>query len=986
MRFLAVLPCVCLAAALYAPPCSAQTHYWSHRFGDASTYQWTGGIAADASGNVVHTGGFSSTLDFGGGLRTSAGGHDYYIAKFDRHGAWLWDRQFGDAGDQYELFGTVDASGNILVVGDFSGSVDFGGGALTSAGPYDICVAKLDPNGNHIWSRRYGDANDQRPRAIAVDEAGNVAITGHFSGSVDFGGGALTSAGADDIFVAEFDTNGSHMWSHGFGDASPQVAESVAFDAAGNVLLGGYFYGTVDFGGGPLISAGDRDVFVAKFAPNGTLSWSQRFGDAASQTARGVGADDMNNVLLTGGYIGTVNFGGGALTAEADDMFLAKFGATGNHLWSNRFGDGSAIQTGTRVTADGEGNVYATGYFRGSVNFGGGWLPNTGGYEDMFLAKFGSAGNHLWSRGYGDNVGQVQSWALAVDDAGDALAAGQFTWTVNFGGGQLSSAGGWDIFHVKFSVASALDITTAAPDSIGPNQAGSLDLDVRDAQGVRLGGRAADLQLTSTSGFVCSFDPPVENPDKSYTVGYTTCSQAGLDNIVATYAGVVPPISDSHPLLVTHYPDAVVVDVDPPRRVRAGQSIPVRVSILNRSGARVPDERTALVLQSLTGLGSVTSLSPQSDSSYTAEYQAGPVASFERLEAFDADAATIQRDSVTIEVTTRPVVLSVLDIGNDQGRQVRVTWERDLHDAEASGTPITEYVVWRRIDPLAKAGAQVLPLQEMERILAQPESGGDGRLLLGLASALWEPVGPRVPGMMWPEYASVVPTLADSTIASGMHYSVFCVSAHTQSPQVFYVSDPDSGWSIDNLAPAAPANLVYTEPGWLSWDEAPEADFDYFSVYASWKPALDETAELLGATTATSMDIRTELHAYYFVTATDFSGNEGPPAHLDEPVGSEVMEIPSIFALSAGRPNPFRSSVRLEFSLPHAASVRLEVYDVAGRRVRTLVDAARPAGRHRISWHGVDDRGEVLPAGVYFCRLEADDHRTMRKLVLLSTR
>lgn len=124
--------------------------------------------------------------------------------------------------------------------------------------------------GDHLWSKRFGGPNDQFAGSVAVDGTGNVLLTGAFAGTVDFGGGPLTSAGAYDIFVAKFDSAGNHLWSKRFGDASAQYGQSVAVDPAGNALLTGYFAGTADFGGGPLTSGGANDIFVAKLASVGT--------------------------------------------------------------------------------------------------------------------------------------------------------------------------------------------------------------------------------------------------------------------------------------------------------------------------------------------------------------------------------------------------------------------------------------------------------------------------------------------------------------------------------------------------------------------------------------------------------------------------------------------------------------------------------------------------------------------------------------------
>ncbi|MBI4705509.1 MAG: hypothetical protein HY744_30820 [Deltaproteobacteria bacterium] len=125
-------------------------------------------------------------------------------------GAQLWSKAFGGASIGYSV--AVDGSGSALVTGSFDGTVDFGGGPLTSAGGYDIFVAKLDNAGGHLWSKSFGDASGQGGWAIAADGSGNVLVTGGFAGAVDFGGGPLTSAGGGDIFVAKLDPSGNPVW------------------------------------------------------------------------------------------------------------------------------------------------------------------------------------------------------------------------------------------------------------------------------------------------------------------------------------------------------------------------------------------------------------------------------------------------------------------------------------------------------------------------------------------------------------------------------------------------------------------------------------------------------------------------------------------------------------------------------------------------------------------------------------------------------
>jgi hypothetical protein len=365
-------------------------HLWSRRFGSTS-HDVGYGIAADASGNVLVSGYIQGTVDFGGGPLTSAGGYDIFVVKLSgANGAHLWSQRFGDTDHDLGYDVAADRSGNALLAGNFSGTVDFGGGPLTSAGSRDIFVAKFSgADGSHLWSQRFGATDYDVPYAVTADGSGNVIVTGSFYGTVDFGGGPLTSAGSYDIFVAKFSgVDGAHLWSRQFGGPNQDTGNGVAVDGSGNVLVTGEFMGPVNFGGGPLTSAGSFDIFVAKFSGvDGAHLWSQRFGDTGDDGGHPIAVDASGNVLVTGYFCGTVDFGGGPLTSAAcGDIFVAKFsGIEGTHLWSERFG-GPSHDAGGGVTADGSGNVLVTGHFQGTVDFGGEVLTSAGAY-DIFVLK-----------------------------------------------------------------------------------------------------------------------------------------------------------------------------------------------------------------------------------------------------------------------------------------------------------------------------------------------------------------------------------------------------------------------------------------------------------------------------------------------------------------------------------------------------------------------------------------------------------------------
>ncbi|MDI1432639.1 hypothetical protein [Polyangium sorediatum] len=414
-------------------------------------------FVVDSAGNVLLTGGFPGIVNFGGEDLIDAGGWDIYTAKLDTNGNHLWSKRFGDAsGFQGGTGAALDSAGNVFLTGHFYSTTDFGGGPLTSAGNLDIYVAKLDANGNHLWSKRFGDAQRQSTTATATDSAGNVFLVGDFQGSVDFGGGPLTAIGLEDMFVAKLDADGNHLWSKRI-DVTDPVNYSITnlrIDSAGNVLVTKGFYGVADFGGGPLPSQGGMDIVVAKLDADGNHVWSKRFGDADHQLVRAIAVDSADDVLLTGHFKGTMDFGGGPVTSAGDwDIYVVKLDGNGNQVWSKRFGDPD-LQSATAMAVDGAGNIVIAGSFYGTVDFGGMTLTVGGTQnfpdEDSFVAKLDASGNHLWSRRF---AGHLEGIKPAVDDNGNVLLTGVHLDPVDFGNGPLPGSSFYypELFLAKLS-------------------------------------------------------------------------------------------------------------------------------------------------------------------------------------------------------------------------------------------------------------------------------------------------------------------------------------------------------------------------------------------------------------------------------------------------------------------------------------------------------------------------------------------------------
>jgi hypothetical protein len=428
-----------------APPCTG-THLWSHAWGGAQDEEGNG-LAIDAANNVLFAGYVTGPVDFGCGVVPVAAGNDAaLLMKLTPAGACTWNKVFGHNSQVTSV--AVDAAGNVLATGIYGIDIDLGAGVVTSQGGNDGFIAKYDALGNYLWSKTFGDAATQTADTVATDAAGNVIAFGIFSGTINLGGAPLVSAGGTDLYLAKYSPTGTHLWSKRFGDAVNQTtAHGMAIDPAGNILLTGTAFGTINFGGPTLTTLGGGDTFVAKLDPGGNHLWSKRFGDSTNQLGSGIASDAAGDVVLSGYFLGTMSFGGSNLVAQGlADAYLAKLDASGNHLWSMR-GGGPGNQSAVAVAVDLVGNVSIIGSLTGSGSFGGPTLTSAGG-ADILVVKYDAAGNHLWSTSFGDPATQSAK-GLAVDSAGNVLFTGIHGGTVDYGGGPLPGFGGEDVCIVK---------------------------------------------------------------------------------------------------------------------------------------------------------------------------------------------------------------------------------------------------------------------------------------------------------------------------------------------------------------------------------------------------------------------------------------------------------------------------------------------------------------------------------------------------------
>jgi len=333
---------------------------------------------------------------------------------------------------------------------------------------------------------------------------------------------------------------------------------------------------------------------------------------------------------------------------------------------------------------------------------------------------------------------------------------------------------------------------------------------------------------------------------------------------------------------------------------------------------------------------------------------------------------------------------SVVDVPNDQGKQVRLTWDRSPNDGQLAGVPITVYGVWRQVPGSGAskpAGDDVIQVENLRAMIANIEGLKPGsRFYVAEAAAGWDFVG-SVLAHSDPVYNFVAPTLQDSVLTT------FMVSAHTANPLVFANSNVASGMSIDNLPPGAPINPVVAvedRKAVLKWEAPEDPDVRFYSVYRSTtagvytQPPIARTGDL----TYTDATVQLGVRYYYTITATDYGFNESQRSSEVSVIvtrvdGRDIAGIPTSYNLAQNYPNPFNPETVIRYQLPKAGKVSLRVLNLLGQEIRTLVEGEKAPGYYSTVWDGRDDSGRPVPSGVYVYRLETSGYTAMKKLVLM---
>jgi hypothetical protein len=365
---------------------------------------------------------------------------------------WQWTLGNGSTGSDDVADSKIDAQGNIVFGGRFSGTINLSATPLitqTSIGSSDCYVAKANPQGNVIWAKSMGGGAQDFVTAIDIDKNGDIVVLADFYDSIDYNPGATGShtfysnAGLSNILLSRYDANGNLLWAKNIGGNSIDRSNDLSIDTLGNIFVTGSFYKTASFNApstnsDTLRSKGGADIFLAKYSANGTFQWVKQIGSTGNEAPSRIITDNQNGVYLTGTYTDLIDFNPSPTdsifldtTSWGSNVFLEKFDNNGNFQWANAMTSVGFKSIGD-LALDDNNRLYVCGRFNGTTNFntefGYDTLYALPGNSSIYFGVYNNNGSLAWMKKieHGYQGGQDAGTAIAIDSKKDIYITGQF--------------------------------------------------------------------------------------------------------------------------------------------------------------------------------------------------------------------------------------------------------------------------------------------------------------------------------------------------------------------------------------------------------------------------------------------------------------------------------------------------------------------------------------------------------------------------------
>jgi hypothetical protein len=762
--------------------------------------------------------------------------------------------------------------------------------------------------------------DDQFEPQITSDGAGGAIITWK-----DYRNHTLTLT---DIYARRVDASGNVLWT------ADGVAICTVTNGQGDPEI------TSDGSGGAIITwtdarGGSPNIYVQRVDASGNSLWTA--DGVAICTAVNSQGDPEVTSDGTGGAVITWEDN----RSDDNDLYVQRVDASGNLLWT---ADGVAICTATgnqfapQIATDGAGGAIMT------------WRDYRTGDPDIYAQRVDASGNVPWTAdgvAICTDLSQQHEAQITSDGMGGAIIAWRDT------------RGGISDVYVQRVDASGDTLWAADGIRVCPAMGNEYDLQLVSDEA----GGAIITWRDSRSG---TNDIYVQRVDASGNVHWTA---DGVAICTATADQYEPQITSDGAggALVTWHDD------------RTGNT-DIYVQRVDASGN---------LLWTADGVAICTVPGNQDDTQITSDGAGGAIITWRDHRTGAADVYAQSCDRNGYWGYPAPEIQVARDIPQDEGGYVTLAWDASRLDPWPHML-ITHYTVWRAIDrsllgsldeshavlllSFSDAGPEVLGTS----VIANSMFGGHYYWQLLTTTDAYHFAG----------YSEVVPTAFDSTSAS-MGYSWFQVVAHS-GDSLYWVSLPDSGYSVDNNPPGQPIGLAgeYADSQLVvTWHPNTEEDLSHYAVYKGTSEYFvpDESNRIAELTDTLVVDETFDpaFESCYKVSAWDIHENESDFSILTgEQIGG-VSGKSHATVLYQNEPNPFAPGTVVRFSLAERAHVRLRVFDVQGRPVRTLINETREPDSYTIGWDGTSDDGHQVAPGIYVCRLETQGISSAMKMVRL---
>jgi len=327
-------------------------------------------------------------------------------------------------------------------------------------------------------------------------------------------------------------------------------------------------------------------------------------------------------------------------------------------------------------------------------------------------------------------------------------------------------------------------------------------------------------------------------------------------------------------------------------------------------------------------------------------------------------------------------IVSIADIPQDNGKKVQIVWNQ-FPAEKYSFNGIDHYSVFRQ-DPILPKG-KINTVNSIGAMLSLKLSAGTQ---VAAGGTVWTYVGEQSTANL-AQYSMVVPTIFDSTKSAGLQYSYFMIAGLSYGDaSVKYLSPVDSGYSLNNVVPAAPSALIakYNNQGVdVSWNAPIDDDIDYYEIYRGTTSTFTPTTAL-GISKSTSyrdVSVQQGKEYYYKVAAVDNGGNRSAYSSFKLTDVIEADGLPTEYALGQNYPNPFNPTTNINYALPKESHVRIQVFSITGEEIATIVDRTVSAGKYTATWNGKNGAGVTVSNGIYIYRIIAGDYTAVKKMIML---